>query len=88
MLALNAGLAVRLEQALTRIAELEDRLKQSSGNSSRPPSSDGLAKPAPKSLRGRSGRRPGRGHHPVPGSRSGRGRAARAGGVRRLRVTG
>ncbi|WJK41331.1 IS66 family transposase [Solwaraspora sp. WMMA2056] len=60
LLALNAGLAARLEQALTRIAELEARLKQSSSNSSKPPSSDGLAKPAPKSLRGRSGRRPGR----------------------------
>jgi transposase len=60
LLALNAELAVRLEQALARIAELEARLKQSSANSSRPPSSDGLAKPAPKSLRGRSGRRPGR----------------------------
>lgn len=43
LLALNAGLAERLEQALTRIAELEARLKQSSSNSSRPPSSDGLA---------------------------------------------
>lgn len=60
LLALNAGLAVRLEQALARIAELEARLKQSSGNSSKPPSSDGLAKPAPKSLRTRSGRGPGR----------------------------
>jgi transposase len=60
LLALNAGLVVRLEQALARIAELEARLKQSSSNSSKPPSSDGLAKPAPKSLRGRSGRRPGR----------------------------
>ncbi|WP_028193099.1 DUF6444 domain-containing protein [Salinispora pacifica] len=60
LLAVNAGLAARLEQALTRIAELEARLKQSSGNSSKPSSSDGLAKPAPKSLRGRLGRRPGR----------------------------
>jgi transposase len=60
LLALNAGLAARLEQALTRISELEARLRQSSSNSSKPPSSDGLAKPAPKSLRGRSGRRPGR----------------------------
>lgn len=58
--AVVADLTVRLEQALGRIADLEARLKQSSSNSSKPPSSDGLAKPAPKSLRGRSGRRPGR----------------------------
>jgi transposase len=55
-----AGLTARLEWAVGRIEELEARLKQSSSNSSKPPSSDGLAKPAPKSLRGRSGRRPGR----------------------------
>src|SRR4051812_24664661 len=55
-----ADLTVRLEQAMGRIAELEARLKQSSANSSKPPSSDGLVKPAPKSLRGRSGRGPGR----------------------------
>jgi transposase len=60
LLALNAELARRLEQALARIAELEARLRLSSANSSKPPSSDGLAKPAPKSLRGRSGRGPGR----------------------------
>src|SRR4051812_33430794 len=41
------------------IAELKRRLAASSRNSSQPPSADGLGKPAPKSLRGRSGRRPG-----------------------------
>lgn len=55
-----AELTALLEQAFARIADLEARLKQSSSNSSKPPSSDGLAKPAPKSLRGRSGRGPGR----------------------------
>lgn len=60
LLALNAELAARLEQALARIAELEARLGMSSKNSSKPPSSDGLVKPAPKSLRTRSGRGPGR----------------------------
>ena len=48
-----------LERARERIAELEARLKQDSRNSSRPPSSEGLAKPAPRSLRRKSGRRPG-----------------------------
>jgi hypothetical protein len=55
-----ADLTVRVEQALGRIADLEARLKLSSANSSKPPSSDGLAKPAPKSLRPKSGRGPGR----------------------------
>ena len=51
---------VELTEARVRIADLEARLGQNSKNSSKPPSSDGLAKPAPKSLRGRSGRGPGR----------------------------
>ena len=50
-----------LAQARERISELEARLKQNPRNSSRPPSSEGLAKPAPRprSLRKRSGRKPG-----------------------------
>jgi transposase len=49
-----------LEQAVERIAELEARLASNSKNSSRPPSSDGLGKPAPKtpSLRGATARKP------------------------------
>jgi transposase len=49
----------RLAEQDARIAELERRLAASSRNSSKPPSSDGPDKPAPKSLRGRSGRTPG-----------------------------
>jgi len=42
-----------------RIAELERQVAATSRNSSKPPSCDGLGKPAPKSLRGKSGRAPG-----------------------------
>jgi transposase len=50
-----------LAQARERIAELEARLRQNPRNSSKPPSSEGLGKPVPRqrSLRKRSGRRPG-----------------------------
>ena len=54
-----AELKAILAQAVARVAELEARLNQNSQNSSKPPSSDPpFAKP--KSLRGKSGRRPGR----------------------------
>ena len=52
-------LQARIVEQDARIAELERQLAASSRNSSKPPSSDGLDKPAPKSLRGRSGRKPG-----------------------------
>jgi transposase len=50
-----------LAEAVARVAELEAQVGKSSRNSSKPPSSDGLEKPPPKprSLRRRSGRRPG-----------------------------
>ena len=52
---LAANLALRAENA-----ELRARLKLNSKNSSKPPSSDGYAKPAPKSRRRRSGNKPGK----------------------------
>jgi transposase len=42
-----------LEQLLVRIQALEDQMAKNSRNSGKPPSSDGLNKPAPKSLRKR-----------------------------------
>lgn len=56
---LLAQTRAQLDLALARITELEARLAANSGNSHRPPSSDGLAKPAPRSLRGKTGRKPG-----------------------------
>lgn len=50
-----ANLALSAENA-----ELRARLKLNSTNSSKPPSSDGYAKPAPKSRRRRSGKKPGK----------------------------
>src|SRR5271165_3640657 len=50
-------LLTALEQ---RVAELEARLNKDSHNSSKPPSSDGLGKkPAPRSLRKKTGRKQG-----------------------------
>lgn len=52
--------AALISELRAEVADLKRRLAQNSRNSSRPPSSDGLAKPpAPKSLRRRSGRKPG-----------------------------
>jgi len=48
----------RIQQLETRVHELEAKLSKDSSNSSKPPSSDGL-KRKPKSLRGRSGKKPG-----------------------------
>jgi len=49
----------QIAQLTERVTHLEARIAKDSHNSGKPPSSDGLAKPAPKSLRQKSGRRPG-----------------------------
>jgi transposase len=69
--ALVAAQAARIAELEAVVAELRARLDQNSRNSSRPPSSDGYGKPSAdrnRSLRRRSGRKPGgqhghEGHH-------------------------
>jgi transposase len=59
----DARIAVLEEQLAAlgaRVEALAAQVKANSRNSSKPPSSDGPAKPSPKSLRGKSGRKPGR----------------------------
>ncbi len=57
----NEQLTQQNEELSKRIKELEGQLAKNSRNSSKPPSSDGLKKPKPKpkSLRKKSGRKPG-----------------------------
>jgi transposase len=50
------ALQERLWRQEDRLDQLENRLKRDSHNSHQPPSSDGYTKPAPKSLREKSGR--------------------------------
>lgn len=63
----NQALQAQVATLQTEVAQLRQQLGQNSRNSSKPPASDGYQKPAPKSRRQRSGRKPGRspGH---PGS--------------------
>lgn len=60
LVVLVAAQARQIEVLQARIVELERRLGLNSANSSKPPSSDGLGKPPPRSLRGRSGRKAGK----------------------------
>jgi len=55
----NLSLKAQLQQQAERNRTLVGRLAQNSSNSSKPPSTDGYAKPVPKSLRKKSGRKSG-----------------------------
>ena len=60
LIALIAAQAAEIAALKGHIAELERRLGLNSSNSGKPPSSDGLKKPARvSSLRERSGKKPG-----------------------------
>jgi len=56
VIALVEGLLERIEQLETGLAALETKIEKNSGNSSQPPSSDGLKRSKKRSLRGKSGK--------------------------------
>ncbi|HVB45792.1 MAG TPA: IS66 family transposase [Streptosporangiaceae bacterium] len=58
--ALVEAYQAQLEELRAEVEAPRARLRQNPRNSSRPPSAEGLAKPAPRSQRGKSGRKPGR----------------------------
>ena len=59
VVALFDALMATLLHLKGRVQELEDQQAKNSGNSHKPPSSDGLKKPPPRSLREASGRKSG-----------------------------
>lgn len=58
-LARIAELVIVIEKQAVRIAELEEKLRQNSSNSSKPPSSDGPGHKPARSAKKKSGRKPG-----------------------------
>ncbi|MFT4665152.1 MAG: transposase [Polaribacter sp.] len=58
---------IQIEVLESRVKELEDQISKNSSNSSKPRSTDGFNKPAPKSLRGKSGLKAGgqKGHKAI-----------------------
>ena len=56
----NVELRALVHKLTVEVAELRARVDMNSRNSSKPPSSDGYGKPAPKSRRTRSGKKPGK----------------------------
>lgn len=60
LIALVSAQAKLIEELRAEVAELKRQAGRNSQNSSTPPSADGLAKPPPRSMRTRSGRKPGK----------------------------
>ncbi len=60
LIALVSAQAKLIEELRAEVAELKRQAGRNSRNSSTPPSADGLAKPPPRSMRTRSGRKPGK----------------------------
>lgn len=56
LITLVLGLEAKVRTLQREVQRLKDRLALTSRNSGKPPSTDGLAKPAPKSLRKKTGR--------------------------------